>query len=100
MGEVGGGGKAAPPTPGIGAPPPGAKPAAAAPGGPPPPTVALAGPVLAGKDKLMADIRKRPFRPEDYTANPPANTDPFHDNLSTFQPRKQIDDKPGTNLLV
>lgn len=66
---------------------PGAAPGAAAP-------VAAPAPVkkdkpspcltLTGRDRVLCDARERPFKPEDLTASPPANTDPFHNNLSLF----------------
>lgn len=44
----------------------------------------LMAPPSPAREKLLADIRKRPFRPEDMVANPPTNTDPFHNNIDRF----------------
>lgn len=41
-------------------------------------------PNLKGRDRLLAEARLRPFKPEDLAANPPTNTDPFHSNLDQF----------------
>lgn len=41
-------------------------------------------PNLKGRDRVLAEARVRPFKPEDLAANPPTNTDPFHNNLDQF----------------
>lgn len=64
-------------------------PGAAAPAAPAPPTkpldaAAAAAALKAAKDKLLAEARLRPFRPEDFTASPPTASDPFHNNINIF----------------
>src|SRR5690242_11228380 len=56
-----------------------AKPAAGAPAVPAsaaPPGLAPAPP--PAREKLLAEIRRRPFRSEDMVPSSPTNTDPFH----------------------
>lgn len=56
------------------------KPVATAGAAPTPVATALS----PGRDKVIADLRKRPFRSEDMVAVPPTNTDPFHNNIEKF----------------
>jgi hypothetical protein len=53
-----------------------------------------------GRDKLIAEIRKRPFRPEDFAPNPPANSDPFRNNLKLFVIKKETTEGAGPLVPV
>lgn len=63
--------------------------APAEPAAPPKPKI---DPNLKGRDRLLAEARIRPFKPEDLAANPPTNTDPFHVNLDQFVVRQTNSD--------
>jgi hypothetical protein len=90
-----GGAKAEPGAPEAAAP--AARPAGPAPAGAPgaaPP--GLAPPPSPGREKLITEIRKRPFRSEELAASPPGNSDPFHNNLESFVTRPPPPDKGGS----
>jgi Tfp pilus assembly protein PilP len=54
-------------------------------------------PIAPGRDGVLAEARKRPFKPEDLTPAPPTTTDPFHNNISLFVPK--VPTGPGGTQL-